>query len=155
MPAALADVDWGVVRATFAASGSLKEAALAHGIEEPTVRQRAKREGWQESRALILERTGKELVSRGVTKPYKAVENVLERKGNKSRLHLANAVLKGSKAASKLPGEAILAKSHQVKALAETGDKLHGWSAGTPTTALQVNVNLLGVDPSRIGTDTE
>lgn len=43
------NIDREQVRATYLATGSLKEAARLHGIKEPTVRQWAKRHLWETS----------------------------------------------------------------------------------------------------------
>jgi len=59
---------------------------------------------------------------------------------SKSRLYLAKAVMKGARKASTLKGEAILAAAPAIKSLADTGDKVHQWSAASATPVLRLEL---------------
>lgn len=65
---------------------------------------------------------------------------------NKSKLGIAIAVAKGANKAKRLKGSEILAKSTQLKALAETGDKVFGWSGSgaTPVMRLELIAGAVG-----------
>jgi len=64
----------------------------------------------------------------------------MSRIGDRSRLNLAKAVDKGAKFAAKLDGESILAAAPAIKSLADTGDKVHQWSAASVTPVLRLEL---------------
>jgi len=131
MPAALADVDWTAVRLTYAATGSFATTARAHGIDDATVRQHAKRGGWKEQREMAI--VSKDGVSRDVTKPapHVAMRNALSEMGEKIRIKGEKCAKKGLDAVYKLDGDKIAIMAGNVKSLIDAGEKaVVGWGGG-------------------------
>lgn len=158
MAAPSLDVDWEAVKAHALVFG-VRPAARAFGIDENTVCQRSAREGWmkpQEVQRIEPATMRKKIVSK-VIKPSEAARSALSKIGNKSKLYLSKAVLKGAKVAAKLDGLSILDRAPQVKALADTGDKLHQWTdqPAIPTLRLELIANAVAEELPAIDVESD
>lgn len=162
MPALSAD--WPEVKATAIATGSLKEAAEAHGVSYAATRQRAKRECWPvgqrpakaltEARAAHheqIQRANKvatRSVTQAVTPPVtrvttaaQAAETVLARRKESSRLSLSRYAQRALATAATLPRGKLLAEAANVKAAAGAYAIAHPdpvGASGAPTITLNV-----------------
>lgn len=131
------DVDWDAVRA-HALQHGVRPAARHFGLNEDSTCARSAREQWFAPARNIVSNPTQLLpitqrpIASNASKPSVAAKTALSALGDKSKLAIAKAVHKGAKAAAKLDGGAILSKSDKLKALADTGDKIHQWS-GQPT----------------------
>jgi prepilin-type processing-associated H-X9-DG protein len=73
-------------------------------------------------------------------KPSVAAQNSMERLGSRTKLVQAKAVLKGSQAVNRMPGEAIVERADKLAALVKAGAVLHGSQANTAFLGLHVTV---------------
>jgi hypothetical protein len=60
--------------------------------------------------------------------------------GSKTRLSLARGIAKAGEHIETLPGDAILAESGNVKAIAQTADLVHGWKDSAPQVKIRLDV---------------
>lgn len=162
MPAPL-DVDREAVKA-HAITHGICEAARAFGLSENTVKAWSARGQWltpirKEDGSIVIPPRPVTVRPRatGATSASVAARNSLVRLGDKSRLNLARAVAKGAKHASTLTGENVLANAKDLKALADTGDRIHQWSANnaTPTLRLELIAQSQSNDPPVIDVESE
>ena len=149
MPAAL-DVEHEPIKAHALVHG-VRDAARAFGLPEDTVRQWSAREGWLKNAgvAIVPQPLPASMQPRvtNVTKAGDAALSSLQKKGAKSKLHLANFVLNGAKEAARMKGPAIFAIAPAVKSIADIGKTVHPeWagSAATPTLRLELIAGALG-----------
>lgn len=139
---------WPDVKATAIATGSLREAAEAHGISHDAVRQRACREEWpvgqrvhkmlqaaQEQANTQMSRASKGAVTH-VTSAADALQSVLAENKRRSQVALSSYVAKTSEHADTLSGEEALAQAPSVKAVADIYGKVWPDQQGTPGISL-------------------
>jgi len=146
MPVAL-DVDWEAIKAHALIHG-VRQAARDYNLDENTVKRRCLREGWlkpvlNEDGSTTIPRLPVTVVPRavpGVPTPSEAARIAKKRLSENSWLKLAEAVEKGAEHAATLDGEKILAGASAIKSLADTGDKLHGWSASSAVPTLRLEL---------------
>jgi len=145
-------IDHDQVRATYLSTGSLKEAALAHGLKPETVRKWSQREGWETTATLAkLEKRKQEIVQAkreaghddvpAICHASDAIASLLEKKKGETQTALAVAVSNASVAASELHPLEALESSRKLKDLADTYGKLWPTEQG----AAQISVNVLGL----------
>ena len=145
------------VRATYIATGSLNEAALAHGLKPATVRQWAKRHGWEtSSNALKLMDRAKEIQRMkqerkhpdavGVCHASDAIADVFDRQREGFKSAMSQAMHKASAFIGDLPGDAILSESRKVKDIMDVGSKLYGFGEDGTKAGLSVNILNLSAD---------
>lgn len=135
MPAAIAD--WKSVKAHAIATGSLKEAADAFGLEEGTVRVRAHREEWPVGRrvqvmaeqaqaqahAQIVKNNGGNVTA--VTSAADAVANTLLERRNRTKLAQSEYLARASEKLADVDEEKLLLHVQDGKALADMAAKVH------------------------------
>lgn len=147
MPQAALAVDWEAVKAHAIIHGP-RNAARSFGINENTVLYRSAREGWlkQAGQVQVIQPLPTSMQPIQPIRPITASEAALSAKaklGEKTWIKQSKAVLKGSTAAAKLPGQAILSHAQQLKSLVDSADKLHGWSKQDQASTL-ININCTG-----------
>lgn len=129
MPAPLA-VDWDKIR-SHALQCGVRQAARDFGLKEDCVMQRSRREKWLAQAPTpppTLPPTVAPQPVSGIRTATQATLTALQRHGDHSRLNIARAVRKGSIAAARMDGTEILERAPALKALAATGDTIHGWT---------------------------
>lgn len=152
------DVNWEAVKAHALVHG-VRQAARDYGIDENTVKRRCTREGWLLNLQSVeqLPVTVRPRHVPGVPSPSEAQRKAMLRFSSRSRLNLAKAVDKGAKHVSKLEGVDILNSAKEIKALADTGDRIHQWSASsaTPTLRLELIAGSQSNEPPVIDVESE
>lgn len=150
MPAAL-DIDRDAVKA-HAITHGVRAAAMAFGLPVSTVGSWSERDPagpWAPKKLIIIDNRPATVkpIANTANKPSVAARNSLADIGNKSRLNLARAVRKGSIAAARMDGKEIIKNATQIKAVADTGDRVFGWSsaAQSPTLRLELIAGAVGM----------
>lgn len=149
MPAPV--TDWEQVKATAIATGNLKDAADAHGIEYGAVRVRAHRENWPVGRRVIVQAKAAQAVmneqiaranaSQGktvtpVTSTADALANALRDGANATRIGLTKYAARMAKQADE---RGSLEEAPLYKAVADIHGKMHPETSQTgPTLNLLV-----------------
>jgi transposase-like protein len=150
-------IDRKQVRATYIATGSLTEAANAHGLKPATVRQWAKRENWETStNALKLVAKAEEIQTlkreRGhpdavpVCHAGDALADIFQNQKESFKSNMSQAMAKASEYIGTLPGDAILQESRKVESVMSVGSKLYGFGDDGTKAALSVNILNLTAD---------
>ncbi len=145
------------VRATYLATGSLTEAAKAHGLKPATVRQWAKREQWETSanaHKLVAKAEEIQAIKREKGHPdavpvchaADAISDVFSSQKDSFRSSMSTAMAKASEYIQALPGDAILQESRKVKDILDSGAKLYGFGEDGGKAVLSVNVLSLSAD---------
>lgn len=136
-------VDWEAIKAHALRYGP-REAARAFQVKEGTVLKRCATEKWlAKAGQVIVPQPLPESMQPKVIKVIKASEaekNSMEKLGSKTKLVQAKAVLKGSQAVNRMPGEAIVERADKLAALVKAGAVLHGSQANTAFLGLHVTV---------------
>jgi hypothetical protein len=141
------DVDWEAIKAHALIHG-VRQAARDFGLKEDAVKRKCTLQGWlkpvaNEDGSTTVPHLPVTVVPRhvpGVPKASVAARTAMSRLSERSRLNLAKAVDRGAKHAAKLDGEAILERAPAIKSLADTGDKVHQWSASPATPVLRLEL---------------
>ena len=154
MPAPLQDVPWTEIAIQAAAGVTLEELSEYYQVNLNTLRARSAREKWkQTTREVVSQRTGTKQVSDNTTMQQRATERglgLMHSLKGKTKLHQAKTVYKTAKAFSKLPGEALMSRTQDVKNNVDSASKL--WpeeQQSSPLIAIQLN----GYIPAPSGTD--
>lgn len=134
MPAPLA-VDREAVKA-HALSYGLAEAARAYGLPYETVRQWSSRGQWLSQAGVTsvsqpLPQSMQPTVTPVTVTPAQAVQSSMQRLGERSKVRLARGLARGALHVAHMKPSTVVANAQQIKALADTGAKLHGWGAET------------------------
>lgn len=161
MPAPL-DVDREAVKA-HAITHGLRAAAMAYGLPVSTVGSWSERDPdgpWCPKTIVAVEVKRPPTVmprANSANTPSVAAKTQMQRLSNRSRLNIAKAVDKGAKHCSALKGEDILNSAKEIKALADTGDRIHQWSASsaTPTLRLELIAGSQSNEPPVIDVESE
>lgn len=157
MPATVAD--WPQVKVTAIHTGSLKEAAQAHGIEYAAVRMRASREEWpvgrrvhktaqaaqQMAESQIIKASGGRVAS--VTSAAEAAVNILADDSRETRISLSKSFRRLAKDAEKAP----LEQAGDVLQVAKGTALVHNWQTSGPATgqAMVINISVLSASPDQ------
>ena len=153
MSAPALDVDWESVKA-HAITHGVREAARAYRLKEDTVKRRCSREGWLKPVHSNVPGVGmivpipasiRPIPVPNVPKASVAARNTLQRLGERTKTVQARAVLKGSRAVARMPGEAIVDKADKLKALVDSAAKLYG--TGEQSVGISISV---APDESRV-----
>lgn len=162
MPAEL-DVDREAVKAHALVHG-VREAARAFNLSESTVKSWSTREQWllpqpQPDGSIVVRPLPRSIapVASNASSPSEAARRQMHKLSQRSRLNLARAVDKGAKHSASLKGEDVLTKAKEIKALADTGDRIHQWSASqaTPTLRLELIAGSQSNEPPVIDVESE
>ena len=160
MPAALA-VDWGAVKATAIATGSLLEASRLHGVTHDATRQRASREAWPvgqralkaveqaKAHATAVQNAARRsqgsevtVVTAAPVTAAQALEAHLRTTREEFQTFAASAVRNAARAASRLDDGEALKSSKKLADVVGAGTKLHGIGGDKPQAPV-VNVALI------------
>ena len=145
-------IDRDEVRATYLATGSLKEAAALHGLKYTTIKQWASRYEWETSTTIEkLRRRADSIVELKrenghrdvtlVTKSSEALANHLENSAHMFKTNMAGALAKSSHALSEMDGYTALDNSRRMVDLATAASKVFP----SMNDAAQLSVNVLGL----------
>jgi transposase-like protein len=145
------------VRATYLATGSLKEAARLHGIKEATVRQWAKRMNWETSanaEKLIVKAKQIAEIKRenghsdavSVCHASDALQISMEE--NKKTFHsaMAQGLTRAANALQDMDDLSALESSRRMVDLATAGKTIFGIGSDTDKPTLSLNVLHMGID---------
>lgn len=135
MPATVAD--WPQVKLTAISTGSLKEAADAHGVEYGAVRVRAHREEWPVGRraikaasqaqqmmeSQIIKASGGAVTS--VTSAETAIEKILSERRERTKLAQSQYLAKASERLAEVSDDELLEHAPVGKTLAEMASKVY------------------------------
>jgi len=145
--------DWEPVRATAIATGSLKEAAIQHGVKHGSVRQRARRENWPvgtrpakaareaKLQADLLAHRARAAAAQSathsapvqvvthVTTASAAIEESFISSGKRGRIALGLASAKAAEHLADQDAETIVGRSRALKDIADVSAKTGGWGA--------------------------
>jgi len=148
-------IDREEVRATFLATGSLKEAANLHGIKEGTVRKWATRYEWETNSTAnkllakvekireIKRDNGHDGVV-AVSRSSDALALHLENTSATFKTNIAGALARSSEALAEMDGYSALENSRRMVDLATAASKV--FPSMADTAGLQVSVLALGVE---------
>jgi transposase-like protein len=150
-------VDRKQVRATYVATGSLIEAAKAHGLKPATVRQWAKREEWETSSNALklvaraeeiqeLKRERKHPDAVAVCHAVDAITDAFQHQKEGFKANMSQAMSKAGEYVATLPPDAILSESRKVKDIMDTAGKLYGFGEDGSKAGLSVNILHLTAD---------
>jgi transposase-like protein len=145
------------VRATYLATGSLKEAARLHGVKEATVRQWAKRDFWETStNAQKLVNKAREIQEIKREKGHydavpvchssDALSRSLEENGKAFHSAMGIGLTKAASCLTELDGLSALEASRKMVDLANAGKTIFGIGQEKEGAMLSVNVLQLGLD---------
>lgn len=148
-------IDREEVRATYLATGSLKEAAQLHGIKEPTVRKWATRYEWETNatanKLLAKVEKIKEIKREHghsgvpvVSRSADALASHLETSSAAFRSNLAGALARSSEALAEMDGYTALDNSRKMVDLATAASKV--FPSMADEAKLQVNVLAMGLE---------
>jgi hypothetical protein len=151
------NIDREEVRATYLATGSLKEAAKLHGIKEPTVRQWAKRDNWETSanaEKLIVKAGEIAKLKRdnghpdSVTVCHASDALALSLEENKKAFHSSMSIglTKAAHALQGMDDLSSLENSRRMVDLATAGKTIFGIGSDTDKPTLSLNVLHMGID---------
>ncbi len=160
--AAIATADWSEVQATAIMTGSLKEAAEAHGVSYAATRQRAAREAWpvgqrpakalaeaKAAHAAAVATVTRQPVT-NVTSAVRAAVNVHERRRESGKLSMGKYAQRALARAATLPSGKLLAEAQNVKAVAGVYATAYPEKQANPQ--VMVNLAILGVAPEQVRT---
>jgi len=145
-------IDRDQVRATYLATGSLKETADLHGIKYTTIKQWASRYKWETPKTIQKERAKldrldemhREKRNQGVTivaKSADALAQHLENSANAFKTNMAGALARSSQALSEMDSFTALDNSRRMVDLATAASKVFPSMGDTA----QLSVNVLGL----------
>jgi uncharacterized protein YjcR len=147
-------IDREEVRATFLATGSLKETAELHGLKEATVRQWAKRHKWETvtNANKLKERAEKIIAVKRennhpdvveVSRASDALAQHLANSHTSFRTNMAGALARSSEALGSMDGDMALRNARRMLDLATAAGKIFPEMAEDSGSKIQVN--LLGL----------
>ncbi len=119
-----------------------REASLQTGIPEPTLRQWAKRGGW--NGRFVPHAQAVTTVTRS---PAEAQAAIIARNGAETKLNLSEYAKKQAEALAK---RGKLKDHHAFRNVTAGSSQLHGWEAKQDQPAVMVNVAILGIDPASV-----
>jgi transposase-like protein len=145
------------VRATYLATGSLKEAARLHGIKEVTVRQWARRELWETSATAeklasrieeiqAVKRENAHPDSVTICNASDALANSLHDNKEKFQTAMSLGLTKAANALQNMDELSTLENSRRMVDLATAGKTIFGIGNESDRASLQVNVLSLGLE---------
>ena len=145
-------IDKEQVRATYIATGSLKETAHLHDVKEATVRQWAKRYNWETAtNVLKLQKKAQDIVELKRENGHKGVPQVsrtsdalalhLENSATSFRTNMAGALAKSSGVLSDMDGYEVLENSRRLVDLATAATKVFPMESNEA----RIQVNILGM----------
>ena len=145
------------VRATYLATGSLKEAARLHGIKEPTVRQWSKRLNWETSanaeKLIVKAREIAEIKRENghpdaVTICHASDALSVSLEENKKSFHtsMAQGLTKAANALQDMDQLSALESSRRMVDLATAGKTIFGIGSESDKPTLSLNVLHMGID---------
>jgi hypothetical protein len=147
---------WNAVQVSACALGSIKAAAVRHGVSYQAARKRAERDKWPVPGSPSLTRrvdahreeaqaAGFEILSHGVTRsissPAEVVSDDLAETGRKTRHLLARGLLNAAGQARRTKHP--LARARQIRDVAAAAAQVHGWQQhGCQQTVQAIEINL-------------
>jgi len=156
MPSPLA-IDREQVRATYLATGSLTEAAKAHGIKPATIRQWAKRDQWETStnalkaieKGKAIMKTKREMGHRDavtICHTSDVLSDHIENNKKAFVTNMASGLNKASRAISDMDDLSTLENSRRIVDLATAGKVVFGLGSDEQGAKLQLNVLQLSAE---------
>jgi len=148
------------VKASFLLLGSLKEAAKTHGLKPETVRQWAKREGWETAgNALALQRKADDMARKVMERkkgepvtlvtPAEVIADSFERDKETFRAGMSSGLSRAAGVIAVMPGEEVVESSRKVHDLVQAGSKLFGIGQDQGGPSLTLNLLSLSADALR------
>lgn len=131
---------------TLAIAIGVREAARKLGLNENTVRQWSRRQGWFKQPepkpipATIVKQQGNSVTS--VTKPSDALRSALDDDSRETRLNLSKGARSAAKLFGEAPGEFTVARSEDFRRIVSSAAQIHNWQEAERGSGVMPGLNI-------------